>query len=89
MFLPVCHKHSKPAALLGYPKEIWSGLSCFCEEKVASQRMSPRMTLATDGNKCLQCPGSRAAGRRENHCRGCTAMVSGLCTGKLEIQVIC
>lgn len=52
MFLPVCHKHSKPAALLGYPKEIWSGLSCFCEEKVASQRMSPRMTLATDGNKC-------------------------------------
>lgn len=56
---------------------------------MAPQRISPRMTLATDGNKCSQCPGSRAAGRRENHCRGCTAVVSGLCTGKLEIQVIC
>lgn len=89
MFLPAGLMHSEPAALLGYPEEIWSSLLCFCEEKVASQRTTPRMTLATDGNMCLQCPGSRAAGRRENHCRGCVAIVSGLCPGKLEIQVIC
>lgn len=40
------------------------------------QRVSPRMTLATGGNMCLQCPGWRAAERRENHCRGCVACVT-------------
>lgn len=76
MFLPAGHMHSKPAALLGHPEEIWSGLSCFCEGKVVPQRVSPRMTLATGGNMCLQCPGWRAAERRENHCRGCVACVT-------------
>lgn len=37
------------------------------------------MTLATGGNMCLQCSGSRAAERREENCRGCVAVVSGLC----------